>query len=103
MLAGQITERRQIEPINHPEPMAGKSGEILFQPEVACLCGSFHEMVGTVIRSDGTRFHAGQKVLAVSTNHVGIFERFAISENLVIPLDTRRPLEEFFGQLRALF
>ena len=99
--------------IGHPEPVPGISGEIVFQPELACLCGSdipyfaaehpeyplrvglsLHEMVGTVIGSDGTRFQAGQKVLAVPTNHVGIFERFAISEKLVVPLDLRRPLEE---------
>lgn len=113
MLAGQITQRRQIELIDHPEPVPGVSGEIVFQPELACLCGSdipyfaaehpeyplkvglsLHEMVGTVLWADGTRFQAGQKVLAVPTNHVGIFERFAITQNFVVPLDLRRPLEE---------
>jgi threonine dehydrogenase-like Zn-dependent dehydrogenase len=113
MLAGQITQQRQIELISHPEPVPGKSGEIVFQPEVACLCGSdvpyfvakhpeyplqvglsLHEMVGTVLWADGSRFREGQKVLAVPTNHVGIFERFAITENFVVPLDLRRPLEE---------
>ncbi|HEU0004637.1 MAG TPA: zinc-binding dehydrogenase [Terriglobia bacterium] len=99
--------------IDHPEPVPGVSGEIVFQPELACLCGSdipyfaaehpeyplqvglsLHEMVGTVLWADGTRFQAGQKVLAVPTNHVGIFERFAITQNFVVPLDLRRPLEE---------
>ena len=113
MLAGQITQQRQIELISHPEPVPGKSGEIVFQPEIACLCGSdvpyfvaqhpeyplqvglsLHEMVGTVLWADGSRFREGQKVLAVPTNHVGIFERFAITENFVVPLDLRRPLEE---------
>jgi len=113
MLAGLITQQRRIELIDHPEPLSGKSGEIVFQPELGCLCGSdipffaaqhteyplqvglsLHEMVGTVLSSDGTRFHEGQKVLAVPTNHVGIFERFAITENFVVPLDLRRPLEE---------
>lgn len=113
MLAGQITQRRQIKLIPHPEPVPGKSGEILFQPELGCLCGSdipffqaqhpeyplqlglsLHEMVGTVVWSDGTRFQVGQKVLAVPPNHIGIFERFAISESLVVPLDVRRPLEQ---------
>ncbi|HET6962350.1 MAG TPA: zinc-binding dehydrogenase [Terriglobia bacterium] len=98
---------------DHPEPEPGKSGEIVFQPEIACLCGSdvpyfvakhpeyplqvglsLHEMVGTVLWADGSRFREGQKVLAVPTNHVGIFERFAITENFVVPLDLRRPLEE---------
>jgi threonine dehydrogenase-like Zn-dependent dehydrogenase len=113
MLAGQITQRRQIELIDHPEPVPGISGEIVFQPEIACLCGSdipyfaaehpeyplqvglsLHEMVGTVLWADGRRFREGQKVLAVPTNHVGIFERFAITQNFVVPLDLRRPLEE---------
>ena len=113
MLAGQITQRRRIELIDQPEPAQGKSGEIVFQPEIACLCGSdvpyflakhpdyplqvglsLHEMVGTVLWADGSRFRQGQKVLAVPTNHVGIFERFAITENFVVPLDLRRPLEE---------
>jgi len=113
MLAGLITQRRKIELIDHPEPVPGKSGEIIFQPEISCLCGSdvpyfvaqhpeyplqvglsLHEMVGTVLWADGSRFREGQKVLAVPTNHVGIFERFAISESLVVPLDLRRPLEE---------
>ena len=113
MLAGQITQQRKIELIDHPEPVPGKSGEIVFQPEIACLCGSdvpyflakhseyplqvglsLHEMVGTVLWADGSRFRQGQKVLAVPTNHVGIFERFAITENFVVPLDLRRPLEE---------
>lgn len=113
MLAGQITQRRRIELIDHPEPGPGQFGEIVFQPEIGCLCGSdvpyfaakhpeyplqvglsLHEMVGTVLWADGGRFREGQKVLAVPTNHVGIFERFAISEKLVLPLDLRRPLEE---------
>jgi threonine dehydrogenase-like Zn-dependent dehydrogenase len=113
MLAGLITQRRKIELIDYPEPVPGKSGEIIFQPEISCLCGSdvpyfvkqhpeyplqvglsLHEMVGTVLWADGSRFREGQKVLAVPTNHVGIFERFAISESLVVPLDLRRPLEE---------
>jgi threonine dehydrogenase-like Zn-dependent dehydrogenase len=113
MLAGQIIQRRQIELIAHPEPVPGISGEIVFQPELACLCGSdipffaaehpeyplkvglsLHEMVGTVLWADGSRFLEGQKVLAVPTHHVGIFERFAISEKQVVPLDLRRPFEE---------
>ena len=113
MLAGQIIQRRKIELVDHPEPVPGKSGEIVFQPEIACLCGSdvpyfvakhpeyplqvglsLHEMVGTVLWADGSRFREGQKVLAVPTNHVGIFERFAITENFVVSLDLRRPLEE---------
>jgi len=40
MLAGQITQRRRIELIGYPEAVPGISGEIVFQPELACLCGS---------------------------------------------------------------
>jgi threonine dehydrogenase-like Zn-dependent dehydrogenase len=113
MLAGQITQRRRIELIDQPEPAQGKSGEIVFSrrllafadpmfpislakhPEYPLQVGlSLHEMVGTVLWADGSRFRQGQKVLAVPTNHVGIFERFAITENFVVPLDLRRPLEE---------
>ena len=37
MLARQITERRQVELIAHPAPVPGISGEIVSQPELACV------------------------------------------------------------------
>ncbi|MBI4600856.1 MAG: zinc-binding dehydrogenase [Planctomycetes bacterium] len=93
-------------------PQATGEEEIIFQPEITCLCGSdlpyfceeqpsypldvglsLHEMVGTVVETTGRRFRAGQKVLAVPVAQVGLFERLRLSEARAIPLDPRRPLE----------
>ena len=116
LLAGHIIARGRIELIEIPEPSLEEppdplsSGEIIFQPEQTCLCGSdlpyfdsdfdgedvsyprtighsLHEMVGTVIATSGNRFRVGSKVLAVPVNQVGLFERFRISETRAIPLD----------------
>ncbi|MGF2076112.1 alcohol dehydrogenase catalytic domain-containing protein, partial [Enterococcus casseliflavus] len=65
-------------------------GEIIFQPEITCLCGSdlpyfcedqpeyplqvglsLHEMVGTVLDTNGRRFKSGDRVLAVPLRQVG--------------------------------
>ncbi len=113
MLAGQIVQRRRIEIVGHPEPEPANPGEVIFQPEVACLCGSdrpffdeqqptyplqvglsLHEMVGTIVSSNGETFKVGQHVLAVPPNHEGIFERMAISEERIVPLEAGRSLEE---------
>lgn len=118
MLAGQIVAPGQIRLIDVPEPQfANPSGEIIFQPEQTCLCGSdlpyfddafdgdpatyprqvghsLHEMVGTVVETNGTRYKAGDRVLTVPVNQVGLFERYAVSETRAIPLDTRVPAEE---------
>lgn len=110
MLAGHFPKPGRIELIEVPEPhwtTAGE-GEILFQPEVACLCGSdlpyfngeppefpgeighsLHEMVGTVLATTGQRFQPGDKVLAVPVNQQGLFERYVLSEQRAIPLDPR--------------
>jgi len=117
MLAGRIVERGKLELVDIPEPRLsppapGKPAEIIFQPEVTCLCGSdlpyfcgsqpkyplqdglsLHEMVGTVIETTGKRFRPGDQVLAVPVGQVGLFERFALSEERAIPLDRRRPRE----------
>ena len=50
-------------------------------------------MVGTVADTTGRRFKKGDKVLAVPVAQVGLFERFALSEERAIPLDPRRPPE----------
>ena len=113
MLAGQIKKLGQIKLIDHPEPELVKSGQVIFQPEMACLCGSdspyfnenqssyplpigmsLHEMVGTIVCSNGGKLSAGQKVLAVPLNHEGIFERMAISEDRVLVFESNRPYEE---------
>ncbi len=113
MLAGQITKPGQIELLDIDEPtLPDEPGHIIFQPELTCLCGSdlpffdgqltsephqvghsLHEMIGTVVDTNGERFRTGERVLAVPINQVGLFERFPLSELRAIPLDTR-PEEE---------
>ena len=104
MLAGRILSKGRISLADIPEPRlrpppAGGPGEISFQPEITCLCGSdlpyfcedqpqyplqdglsLHEMIGTVVDTSGRRFQKGDKVLAVPLAQVGLFERFALSE-----------------------
>ncbi len=119
MLAGQISAPGQIELIDVPEPeltpngdQSNGQGEIIFQPECACLCGSdmpffkmngefpppvvghsLHEMIGSVVATSGERFQPGDRVLAVPLNQKGLFERFAVREDRAIPLDSRVPEE----------
>lgn len=117
MLAGRIVQKGFIQLVEIEEPRLGPpqatgEEEIIFQPEITCLCGSdlpyfceeqpsypldvglsLHEMVGTVVETTGRRFRAGQKVLAVPVAQVGLFERLRLSEARAIPLDPRRPLE----------
>lgn len=119
MLAGHFPAPKRIELIDVPEPELKRvaqpvdgEGEILFQPELACLCGSdlpyfersdaryppqighsLHEMIGRVVDTNGTRFHAGDRVLAVPVEQRGLFERFVVDQNRAIPLDPRVPPE----------
>ena len=120
MLAGRFTAKHCIELVDIPEPKleplpAGATGpgEILFQPELACLCGSdlpyfngeapefpgtighsLHEMCGTVIDATGTRFKPGDKVLAVPINQRGLFQRYPLTELRAIPVDPRLSFEQ---------
>jgi threonine dehydrogenase-like Zn-dependent dehydrogenase len=117
LLAGEIFAAGRIRLIDVPEPRLdgnGKDGgDIIFQPELACLCGSdllffdaeypeyppvvghsLHEMTGTVIETNGGRFRRGDRVLCVPVNQEGLFERFRVSELRAIPLDPRPPEEE---------
>ena len=112
-----MTAPGRIELIEIPEPTLGLAengaGEILFQPECTCLCGSdlpfferkgeiyppevghsLHEMIGTVIETTGNRFQPGERVLGVPINQQGLFERFVLSDERAIPVDTRVPEEE---------
>jgi len=120
MLAGHLVRPRQIELIDVPEPVLPSAddqpGQILFQPELTCLCGSdlpffdgafeghqidypqppgmsLHEMVGTVVDTNGTRWKKGQRVLAVPEDQEGFFERFVLDENRVVAMDPRLPDE----------
>jgi len=114
MLAGLITARGQIKLVETAEPqLADQPGQIVFQPEITCLCGSdlpyfdeeageyprtlghsLHEMIGTVTATTGDRFQPGERVLAVPVNQVGLFERYVLSEERAIPLDPRAAPEE---------
>ncbi len=107
VLAGQIYERCRIKLVDAPEPRLNPStpGQIIFQPELGCLCGSdllyfeadypeypvelghsLHELIGTVLDTNGSRFKPGDRVLCVPVNQVGLMERFAVSEQRAIPL-----------------
>lgn len=113
MLAGQFTQRRKIELVEVAEPkLSGARGEILFQPELTCLCGSdlpffdaefeghdipypqppgmsLHEMVGTIVDTNGSKWKPGTRVLAVPVEQHGLFERYVLSEDRAICLDDR--------------
>ena len=113
MLAGKISAPGHIELIDIEEPRlagGGPGGEILFEPELACLCGSdlpfftvngewgdplvghsLHEMIGRVVETSGTRFRPDQRVLAVPEFQQGLFERYVLTELRAIPLDPRVP------------
>lgn len=111
MFAGRFSSRRQVEIIEVPDATLSEdaSREFVFQPELVCLCGSdlpffdgefegheisypsetgksLHEMVGTVVATNGTRFTVGDRVLAVPEEQLGFFERFSLSETRAIPL-----------------
>jgi len=114
MIAGQFTSRRKIELVEIDEPKLadGAAGQIVFQPETTCLCGSdlpffdgefegheisypqptgmsLHEMVGTVVATNGTRWKPGTRVLAVPEGQRGLWERYVLSEERAIALDDR--------------
>jgi len=113
MLAGLLAAPRQIQLIDVPEPELPTAerapGMILFQPEMTCLCGSdlpyfdgafeghpveypqpvgmsLHEMVGTVVATNGSRWQQGQRVLAVPVGQQGLYERFVLAENRAVAL-----------------
>lgn len=111
MLAGHFPERRKIELIEVPEPVlpakpSNPAGDILFQPELSCLCGSdmlyflheekerlvghsLHEMIGTVLATNGGRYKAGDRVLVVPVIQQGLYERYVVSADRAVPIDPR--------------
>lgn len=116
MFAGHIPAPGRIELVEAPEPAWPPAQDIgpaiLFQPELACLCGSdlpyfeksetryppgighsLHEMIGRVLATTGTRFRPGDRVLAVPVDQKGLFERFVVSEARAIPLPEGVPDE----------
>lgn len=120
MLAGHIQAPGRIELVDIPEPELSATpsnpeglGEIIFQPECTCLCGSdlpyfsmmkevqrlevghsLHEMIGTVVATNGIRFEPGERVLAVPVDQQGLFERFILTEDRAIHVDKRVPEEQ---------
>ena len=117
MFAGLITAPSRIELVDTPDatlPSAPTDGaaQILFQPQLGCLCGSdmpffeqtgefevelghsLHEIIGTVVATNGQKFSEGDRVLAVPDNQLGMFEQFVVGEDRAIPLDTRAPIEQ---------
>lgn len=119
MLAGHIYSPRKIKLIDVPDlslDEAGSAtgvGQILFQPELACLCGSdllffegdypeyqsqvgqsLHEMIGRVVATNGSKFAVGDRVLCVPIEHFGFYERFPVSEARAIPVDARPPEDQ---------
>lgn len=116
MLAGHLTQRRTLELVDIDEPTlpaaSKQPGQMIFQPELTCLCGSdlpffdgdfeghdipypqpigmsLHEMVGTVVDSNGSRWKPGTRVLAVPVEQQGLFERYVLDESRAIALDPR--------------
>ena len=118
MLVSHLVAPGKIELIEAPEPVlspasrgATGQGEIIFQPETTCLCGSdlpyfigsdeweieighsLHEMIGTVTATNGQRWKAGDRVLAVPVMQLGLMERFILDETRAIPIATNIPEE----------
>jgi threonine dehydrogenase-like Zn-dependent dehydrogenase len=123
VLAGQFPAKHRIELVDVPEPVLnraspapGQPGDIVFQPEISCLCGSdlpyfnaehpefthrtvghsLHEMTGKVVATNGSKFRPGDHVLAVPVNQCGLFQRYIVSEARAIPVDPRLPKDRAF-------
>ena len=118
MLTGDMYAPGKIRLIDVPEPMLepvppeGCNGQIIFQPETTCLCGSdlpyfngwdewpiehghsLHEMIGTITATNGNKWRVGDRVLAVPLMQQGLSERFILDEDRAI-------LETLHGFKRA--
>ena len=109
---GKIRLVEVPEPVLAPTPPDGVSGQIIFQPETTCLCGSdlpyfigsdewpierghsLHEMIGRVTATNGKRWQVGDRVLAVPRSQKGLSERFIVDENRVVEIATDLPEEQ---------
>lgn len=114
MLIGNMPTANRVELIEAPEPQLtpGGRGEVIFQPELACLCGSdlpfftdngewpvtpghsLHEMIGRVLATNGERWQIAERVLCVPVNQNGLRERYVISEERCVAIDIRCSDEE---------
>ena len=98
MFAGHMPVPGQVELVDIPEPELPSRdpdgpGQIIFQPTLACLCGSdlpffqgsdefpileghsLHEMIGRVVATNGDRYQVGDEVLAVPLEQRGLWWR----------------------------
>src|SRR5262245_40328915 len=109
---GKIRLVERPEPVLSPAPPDGLTGQIIFQPETTCLCGSdlpyfngsdewpievghsLHEMIGTVTATNGKRWKAGDRILAVPIGQQGLQERFILDEARTISIATNLPEEQ---------
>lgn len=109
---GKVRLIERPEPVLPPAPSDGSPGQIIFQPETTCLCGSdrpffldagelpveighsLHEMIGAVIATNGKRWKAGDRVLAVPVNQIGLQERFVVDEDRAVHIATNVPEEQ---------
>ena len=109
---GKIRLINVPEPVLAPTPPDGVSGQIIFQPETTCLCGSdlpyfngwdewpieqghsLHEMIGTITATNGKKWRVGDRVLAVPLMQQGLSERFILDENRAINIATNLPEEQ---------
>ena len=109
---GKIRLIEVPEPVLPTMPPDGVSGQIIFQPETTCLCGSdlpyfngwdewpieqghsLHEMIGTVTATNGKRWKVGERVLAVPVMQQGLSERFILDENRAIEIATNVPEDQ---------
>ena len=112
MFAGHMPAPGQVELVEISEPELPPRdpegpGQIIFQPTLSCLCGSdlpffqgsdefpileghsLHEMIGTVVATNGERYQVGEEVLAVPLDQRGLYERYVVDETRAIPVDTR--------------
>jgi len=113
VLAGDIYAPGKTKLTEVPEPALENEREIIYQVELVCLCGSdllyfeeiypecpsivghsLHEMTGTFVQTNESRFQVGDRVLCVPVNQEGLFERFRISEKRAIPLNPQPSEEE---------
>lgn len=110
--SGKIRLIEVPEPRLDPRPPEGSTGQIIFQPETTCLCGSdlpyfnlsgewpveqghsLHEMIGTVTATNGKKWNVGDRVLAVPIKQQGLSERFILDENRAITIATNLPEEQ---------
>ena len=118
MLTSEIYAPGKIRLMDVPDPTLastppeGLSGQIIFQPETTCLCGSdlpyfnrwdewpieqghsLHEMIGTVTATNGKKWRVGDRVLAVPHMQQGLSERFVLDENRAISIATDIPEDQ---------